>query len=91
MNFDSAANLFFADVAREVDRARAKFPKPDALLTALTEEVGEVAKAMLDESAAHVRAEAIQVAAMALRLALEGDPTLDELRKSRGLDQVGAR
>jgi hypothetical protein len=70
-------------MAREVTRARKKFPRPDALMTALTEEVGELAKAMLDEPSVRVVAEAIQVAAMACRVAMEGDPTLDETRKLR--------
>lgn len=75
---------FLRDVKAEVVRARAKFPEPDAVMTALTEEVGELAKALLDEPWGRVYNEAIQVAAMALRVAVEGDPTLIETRKKRG-------
>lgn len=45
-------------------------------MTALTEEVGELAKALLDESDQRVYEEAVQVAVMALRVATEGDPSL---------------
>lgn len=77
-NADVAA--FFAEVFAEVKSARAKFPASVGNMVALTEEVGELAKAMIDEPSERVRAEAVQVAAMALRVALEGDPTLDGLR-----------
>ena len=55
-------------------------------MTALVEEVGEVARALLDESRACVFAEAVQVAAMACRVAVEGDPTLNDRRALRGLE-----
>lgn len=45
-------------------------------MCALTEEVGEVAKALLDESPDRVYEEAVQVAVMAMRLATEGDRSL---------------
>lgn len=61
----------------------ARFPQPNACMCALTEEVGELAKALMDEPSANVRAEAIQVAAMAVRVALEGDPTIDFVRERR--------
>lgn len=76
---------FLADVGLEVRRARGLFPDPSGLMTALTEEVGELARALLDESTERVREEAIQVAAMAARVAIEMDPTLSALRASRGL------
>jgi len=77
---------FLADVADELARARAKFPSSYLVLAALTEEVGELAQAMLYERAGkgnangkdpkrHVWDEAVQVAAMALRVAVEGDPS----------------
>ncbi len=75
--------MFLKDVAREVERARKKFPGTDGVLAALTEEVGELAKAVLDEGQERVYAEAIQVAAMALRVAVEGDPTLAGVRAER--------
>ena len=74
---------FVNDLLAEVSRARARFPAAsNPTLAALTEEVGELAKALL-----HIREgksttwwdvydEAIQVAAMALRVATEGDAIL---------------
>lgn len=61
-------------VAEEVKRARAKFPRNAHMLAALVEEVGEVARALLDGEGGHrVREEAIQVACVAVRIADEGD------------------
>lgn len=67
------------DVKNELVRARAKFPKPDYLLSAFSEESGELVKSVLDhmfEKATkdEVYAEAIQVIAMAVRIIEEGDP-----------------
>jgi hypothetical protein len=80
---------FLAEVRAEFERAIALHPSPNPTLAALTEEVGEVAKALLERRQlslvtgqiqpggwAGVRVEAVQVAAMAARIALEGDPTL---------------
>lgn len=65
---------FAAAVAAEVARARAKFPGADHMYGALAEEVGEVAKSLLEEhDRDDLRAECVQVAAMAQRLAEEGD------------------
>lgn len=77
------ARIFY-DIENELKRAREKFPNSDGSMTALTEEVGELAKAMLDEPLDRVRAEAIQVAVMAIRVATEGDATLNKIRKRRG-------
>ena len=79
----SRDNDFLQAVLMEANRARKLFPQPDGLMTALVEEVGETAKAMLDEPWDSVRQECIQVAAMALRLAIDGDPTLDGVRAAR--------
>lgn len=81
---------FLAGVAAEVARAISLFPGPNPNLAALTEEVGELAKAVLDARAEQQRNgaidpaywqdindEAMQVAAMACRIACEGDPTMD--------------
>lgn len=73
------------DVGAEVVRAAKKFPGRDHHMMALMEEVGELAKALMDESPAAVRTEAIQVAAMAMRVAIDGDPSVDALRQERGL------
>lgn len=72
---------FITDMIDEVAYSRTKFADPAGITVALAEETGEVAKAMLSESDQRVYAECIQVAATALRIALEGDPTLTELRK----------
>lgn len=76
---------FFERVRDELARARAKYPGNVLVLAALTEELGELAEAVGDaemlpptspgregaELAVHE--EAVQVAAMACRLATEGD------------------
>lgn len=73
---------FLLEVENELARARAKFPGPNVNLAALTEEVGELAKALLHiregkaTGWAAVYAEAVQVATMAARVALEGDPSI---------------
>lgn len=68
---------FLLDVQLEAKRARAKFPaKKQPTFTALVEEVGEVAKAFLDESPDRIYEECVQVAVMAMRCATEGDKTL---------------
>lgn len=56
------------------------------MMAALTEEVGELAKALLSEPWERVVAEAVQVAAMAIRVAEEGDSTFAEYRARQGLD-----
>lgn len=85
---------FLNDVVEETNRARMKFNDPVHTLAALTEEVGELAQALLDldrrPRAAYLHMdiwkEAIQVATMALRVACEGDADFkhyvpDELKK----------
>lgn len=74
---------FCKDVLDEIVRATTKSPQPDASMCALTEEVGELAKALMDEPSASVYEEAVQVAAMAARVAVEGDPTLNATRSRR--------
>lgn len=86
---NTADRLFIQSLLEEIARARRKFPKRDLLLAALGEEYGETVKACLDESTQNVYAEAVQTAAMALRLAIEGDPTLDAWRNSKGLPPLG--
>lgn len=61
----------------ELEFARTKYPSNHLMLAALVEEVGELAQALIDNSrgktsAQHVYEEAIQVAAMAIRVAEEG-------------------
>jgi hypothetical protein len=82
----TTVNRFMNDVKYEVERAKELFPNPYGVLAALTEEVGEVAKASMDEPMDHVYTEAVQVAAMACRLATEFDPSLMPIRKERNSD-----
>lgn len=79
------------EILDELKRARAKFPGDNVTTLALVEEVGELAKATFEESAARVRKEAIQVATMAMRVVLDGDSTLDAWRAQKGLDPLGAK
>jgi NTP pyrophosphatase (non-canonical NTP hydrolase) len=61
-------------ITAEVMRARTKFPGNAKLLAALTEEVGELAKAMLQRRPKdEIEKEAIQVACVAVRILEEGD------------------
>lgn len=83
------------DIVDEVKAARAKFPDPRLSLAALTEEVGELAQAALElerldpnaplrvafARAHDVYREAVQVAAMAIRVATEGDPSFESMTK----------
>ncbi len=62
----------------ELDFAREYFPSSQYLLAALVEEVGELSQALIDhargdQTQEKVFEEAIQVAAMAIRVAMEGD------------------
>lgn len=89
--FEAADELFVQSMMSEVTRARTKFPGPNPTIAALTEEVGELAKAML-----HIREgkhrdwqrvwdEAVQVAVMAMRAATEGDQTIGVVPPARPL------
>ena len=73
-----AESRFLADVADEIERARAKFRGDRHRLAALGEEAGELSRAMLEHhhgklDAEQVYREAVQVATMAARVATEGD------------------
>lgn len=63
----------FTGLIREMRRAREIHPGNAHLLAALTEEVGEVARAFLEGDHEHAKKEAIQVACVAMRIAIEGD------------------
>ena len=68
------------DLRNESAGARAKFPGNRFLLAALTEEVGELAKAMLQKRpAAEIEREALQVACVAVRILEEGDATFADV------------
>lgn len=73
-------------IVQEVKRARTKFPGNKMLLAALTEEVGELAKALLQKLPAdEVRKEAIQVCAVAVRIIEEGDASFADLTDEEAL------
>ncbi|MBI1234910.1 MAG: hypothetical protein GC208_10455 [Alphaproteobacteria bacterium] len=63
----------FAEVADEVLRARAKFPRNAHLMVALQEEVGEAAKELLEGRPELLRKELVQVMCLCVRLIEEGD------------------
>lgn len=76
--------LFLGAVELELSKARKKFPANHHVMNALTEKTGELAQALLDQfqggtpdrdQAARIYKEAVQVAAMAARVATEGDST----------------
>jgi NTP pyrophosphatase (non-canonical NTP hydrolase) len=77
---EQADYFFVSRVIDEARRARLRFPAPNTTFAAATEELGEVAKALMDLQAGrdtrdHFVEECVQLAAMALRMAIEGDPT----------------
>ena len=88
---DDEIETFLAEVRAELIRARAKFPGDRIMTIALAEEFGELCKAVLDESAANVRKEAVQTAVMAARVVLDGDGSVRDWRRERGLDALAAR
>jgi NTP pyrophosphatase (non-canonical NTP hydrolase) len=75
--------IMHEEILHELARARAKFPSPDrnvwTMLAALTEEVGELNQAVLQhvqepakgKTVTDIRGEAVQVAAMAMRVILD--------------------
>jgi NTP pyrophosphatase (non-canonical NTP hydrolase) len=76
----------FDDINRELIRARTKFPGNRFLLAALTEEAGELAKALLQKRPrSEVQAEAVQVAAMAIRIIEEGDASFADITDKEAL------
>ena len=76
----ACSNTFLNEVHAELISARDKFPGSGRLHGAFAKEAGEVAKALLKilesgEPPENVYKECIQAAAMACRLAVEGDPS----------------
>lgn len=75
----SPDGLVFTMIRDELIAARKAFPGTTHMLCALTEEVGELHQAMMEHdrkqgtSATEILREAVQVAAMAIRVAVEGD------------------
>lgn len=79
------AQIFFEAAHAETMLAMKKFPQPNPNLAALMEEVGELARAFLQgEEPYRIYAEAKQVAAMACRIAIEGDPQFKQLMGKGG-------
>lgn len=75
------SSLTYAKLQAELaEVSRTKFPGNRFLLAALTEEVGELAQALLQKSdRAAVVKEALQVAAVAIRIAEEGDASFVDI------------
>lgn len=75
-------NTIINEILCELANARSKFPSNVDVLPALTEEVGELNQALIQQkhepkkgkTDKDVYREAIQVAVMAIRVASEGDP-----------------
>jgi len=75
----SADGLVFTMIRDELVAAREAFPGKTHMLCALVEEVGELAQGLMEHdrqqgtSVQEILREAVQVAAMAVRIAVEGD------------------
>jgi len=75
----SVDGLFFIMVRDELKAARSAFPGTTHMLAAFMEEVGELAQALMEHdrsqgtSVQEVMREAVQCAAMSIRLGTEGD------------------
>jgi NTP pyrophosphatase (non-canonical NTP hydrolase) len=65
-HFDDIVQDVYLECRRQDEKWGCTFPgRPDSYwLTILTEEVGELAEAILDENETHIHEEAIQVAAV---------------------------
>jgi len=67
-------DAFFDDVRLEHEHAVTKYPAPNKNLAALVEEVGEVARALLENKPREqLYNECVQVATMAVRIAMEAE------------------
>src|ERR1035437_9009396 len=62
---------------KEIEHACVKFPNPDNLVPALLEEVGEFGEENVETKRTGGNHELIQIACLALRLYVEGDPAYD--------------
>lgn len=73
-------------ISEEVARARKKFPGTKRLTVALGEEYGELCAAQLQRKPRdEIVKEAIQVAAMAVRVIEEGDSDFDDVTDAEAL------
>ncbi len=83
-NYPELKPSTWGELNAEVFSARMKFPENSFLLTALMEEVGELARAYLQgQGENRVRAEALQVACVALRIYEESDPVYAAMTKEQ--------
>lgn len=82
---------FLDQVRAELAHARSKFPGDRIMTLAMAEEFGELVKAVLDEHSSDVRKEAVQTAAMAARVVLDGDASVNDWRAAKGLDPLPGR
>lgn len=78
-NYTVADAFALNDLTDELGRARLKFPVCEHTYAALLEELGELAQALIEHKggrapARNVRAEALQIACVAIRIGSEGDP-----------------
>jgi hypothetical protein len=86
---------FFQAVRAEHYNACIAFPSSYAVGCALTEETGEAIQALMQrrigmgfgDSTSDLYRECVQVAAMAMRLALEGDPSMPAYWKTNDIDR----
>lgn len=73
-------------LANEVRAGREKFPGTRFMLAAATEELGEVARALLQKQGKErVRKEALQLAATAMRIYEEGDASFADITDAEAL------
>jgi hypothetical protein len=80
MKHGTAQSATLRAISDEVLRARTKFPGNKFMLAALTEEVGELAQALLQKrDRKEVVKEAIQVATVAIRIIEEGDASFGDI------------
>lgn len=87
--YEEQVDAFQGSMFSEFHRARQLFPDNNVNLIALMEEVGELAKAMMDEPSENVWKEAVQVAAVAMRCAIEGDRSVIDTRLHNQVDLFG--
>lgn len=85
----SEIDVLLNEIRKEVVRARTLHPGNNLQTMAFSEEAGELVKAVMDESVENVRTEAIQAAAMAIRVVIDGDSTMDNHRERKGLGKLG--
>ncbi len=84
-----ADSIFLAAVLHEIEKNRRQYPHFDATTAVVTASAGELAIAMLSEKSAEVYDKAVRLAAMALKLAVDGDRSLEPHRDKRHLGGVG--